>query len=609
MYARVPTCCVAFDEVTATADLDRPALNQDLASYNLPLPIQPCLVRACRTTRDKRKRDVFALFLFNDSFHSWFNMTIPISRTLKHHFFIPSVVLELKINQNHSLFAGLDKRIPYFSHINMVVAIPRRRDIMEPFADGAQPVIRTASLASVIMPTVVTVTPAAGAPTTQESSETKDKASTTAEKSLNARLGPDESLSVNSESPSSLFGEPLTKVACHNSEPRPVSHLARICPGQHLEHYLEQLLALGETGSAGESSSSPVSMRSFVLGTGSFSSGMVFSPRTALFILFVPVSEIHSHSLTEPMGDHSSNLLASYETQKKNSRLAETPRPVSYEHTPTCSSKNASSENIRPPKIDKFLNSKKRKLSVLSNHAVGGRLKRSFRKLVSLPSKSWHRRFSITSITCITSTSAGSNEPMIQVETSENSFLESAMESEAPCGEEFYVDTSLDSSASSIPLGRNPYNDSIQSLSQMRPFASSTTTVSNDSDLKGPTLKNQNNLLGDKLAKLAMYGRLIKKTGSINLFVLKEIGNDSGVLLQKLCDPKVMQQMCESGLLKEMVDTELLRQALEFFRLWVDLEALEDAEAEPLSAESPVVESSSILTRNRDIPVLTIEVP
>lgn len=200
----------------------------------------------------------------------------------------------------------------------------------------------------------------------------------------------------------------------------------------------------------------------------------------------------------------------------------------------------------------------------------------------------------------------------MQVEISENSNTSSTTEPEqdreSTCDEEIYADTSLDSSASS-PFG-NLHNTSIPILSSIRSSTSSTTTRSSNFDLKFPPLRSQNKLLEAKLAKFAAYGRLLEKTKSIDLFTLQEIGQDSGVLLGRLCDPEVMNQMFESGLLKEMIDTELLRRALEFFRLWVSPEALENAENGPFSLEHLVApESSRTMAGNRDVPVLTIEVP
>lgn len=117
---------------------------------------------------------------------------------------------------------------------------------------------------------------------------------------------------------------------------------------------------------------------------------------------------------------------------------------------------------------------------MLSNHSVGGRLKKSFRKLVyNLSSKLCQRSFS-----GITSTTTDSNESMVhmQFEPSVGLHVESASESEAEntFDEDSYVDTSLDSSASSGLTFHE--NGSVQSLSSMRSFASSVATGSSNGD-------------------------------------------------------------------------------------------------------------------------------
>lgn len=131
----------------------------------------------------------------------------------------------------------------------MIIGIPNKRDIMEPCAGDAQPVMQTVRLASVPLAKSTVVAVTSSASSTRESSDTKDRASITAIKSPRSHLH--ESLSLGSESPTSPCGESLTKVARHNQGPYPLNAFLRDNSDQHLEQYLRKKGALANTDCSG----------------------------------------------------------------------------------------------------------------------------------------------------------------------------------------------------------------------------------------------------------------------------------------------------------------------------------------------------------------------
>lgn len=109
--------------------------------------------------------------------------------------------------------------------------------------------------------------------------------------------------------------------------------------------------------------------------------------------------------------------------------------------------------------------------------------------------------------------------------------------------------------------------------------------------------------LKDKLITLARYGQLLEDDETFNPYLLQEIGQDSMVLLQQLCDTELMQQLFDSGLLKEMIDKELLRRVLGVFRLWVNIEASGDSRAKSAQPQRSKDGDFMVLSGSSAVPV------
>lgn len=212
---------------------------------------------------------------------------------------------------------------------------------------------------------------------------------------------------------------------------------------------------------------------------------------------------------------------------------------------------------------------------MLSAHAVGGRLKQKFREFVKRPAKPSKYRFSILS-----NSSDGSEIPMLKAECSRRTATGKSAATKAVdnLGGNDFSEPPLDSAVSSTFFRTFSHgNDgslltlpSLTLSTSSLPFSASTTSLSVEFSRSEKKLTR----LEERLVKFVKWANLVEHAKSISPLLLQEIAQDSGALVEEFCDPEVMQQMVTSGLLKQIVDTELLRRLFEFFRLWVNLEAL-----------------------------------
>lgn len=317
-------------------------------------------------------------------------------------------------------------------------------------------------------------------------------------------------------------------------------------------------------------------------------------------------SGIFTKDLVDFVNNQFENRCASYETPAEFSNSMSEPHDISH-RAATSDLKNGLTRSKRRMGLNNLVHSTKIKRAFWMR-AVGERLKKKFRRYTKLSSKL------SMSFTSYSIGSQDSDAPHLEHEHSET-FADD-------CDPEFKMGqhlgdkilgysegrgTSLDSSVSSI-LTRNPFNDSPNPFSSPS-LSSSTSPPSSQSAPESSSSPKQSIKLEDRLVTLARYGQLLEDEKAISSSLLQEIGQDSGVLLQQLCHTEVMQRLFDSGLLKEMIDSELLRRALDFFRLWVNIEPLEDLRAKSVQPEWSSDETSRNLSEKITVPALRIQVP
>lgn len=286
--------------------------------------------------------------------------------------------------------------------------------------------------------------------------------------------------------------------------------------------------------------------------------------------------------LAESLGSARSGQDSSREVLEKDFGSRKWPGPASSAQV-SCHLSCVDPGQKRASRTAKLLNLTKRRTSTPFQRSASSLLRSGLRKLVSLRNKS--RRGSSNSDSV--QTSIDTSTPYLVCD--EESRMDSTVDlmTRHSISEDIFIDGSPDTSTSSILLAKR-CDDTLPSLSSMQSAASPDTDMSSDSGLKMLPLVDTREILEQKLVKFAKYGRLVNHANSVDLLVLEEIGQDSAALLLPLCEHQVMQEMYASGLLKRIVDTELLRQALEFFRLWVNLDDLNGATIETSDFTSPI---------------------